>query len=82
VKLEEPLFVPAIHDDGRRIMVGPATTDAGLLRLKTSIRSQGWHAGEPTPRMSQQAWFEMAYTERAEAARALVELAGKAADGG
>jgi hypothetical protein len=70
VKLEEPLFIIAVHDDGRRIMVGPATTDAGLQRLKTSILSMGWHAGEPMPRMTQQTWFEMAYFERAEAARA------------
>jgi hypothetical protein len=65
VKLEEPLFIIAVHDDGRRIMVGPATTDAGLQRLRSSINDMGWRAGFEVPRMTRQAWFEMAYTERA-----------------
>jgi hypothetical protein len=65
MKLEQPVFIAAVHDDGRRIMVGPVRTEAGIQRLKASIHSMGWYTGTPMPRMAQQAWFEMAYRERA-----------------
>lgn len=88
MKLEEPVFIAAVHDDGRRIMVGPVRTEAGIRRLKENIRSMGWHPGTPMPRMTQQAWFEMAYGERKavtdheEATPTVAALNGEGGDGG
>ena len=76
--MNDPQWVPAVHDDGRRILVGPVRTEAGVRRLVANIISQGWCPGEPMRRMSQQAWFEMAYFERAAVA---AEKAGRGETG-
>lgn len=62
--MAEPFVVPATHDDGRRILVGPVHSREAASRLITDIARLGWHSGEPVPHMTRAAWFTMAYRER------------------